>query len=208
MTNIRRSFWVAFAAIAAICLLSTFEAKAKEETTPSFDKSGLYYGSKPLSKSGFEFVKRPMEGLKINHYADGKYQVNSKPEMLRASETFTFYLVPNRPMTLGGLDEVKGTAFEVKRGFHVFRVQENGVFVTVREGHKEGQLVDYTGNKMSDKVKTAHEGLVQQRKQVIKIEIKLPKGKYVFFEGEGNTFDKEAYPTKDQGCWYVEIIGN
>lgn len=170
-----------------------------------YQQPGLYYQSKQLPKTDFEFKRREMVGLKINHYADGEYSVKSVPNPLKPSSSFSFYLVPNRPITFGGADEWEGTVFEVKRAYYVYSVQDEGAFLTVKNGHKEGQGVDYKVTPIADKIKTAHEGLVQQRIQVLKIDINLPKGKYVLFEGEGNVFDKESYPVKEQGCWYVEV---
>ncbi len=171
-------------------------------------KKGLYYESRMLAKTNFEFIKKPMAGIKINHYADGKYIVTSSSNSLMNSESFAFYLVPNRPITFGGADEWKGTVFEIKRGLHIYKVQDDNLFVTVNDGHKDGEEIKYKVSKLSDDVNTRYEGLIQKRVQLLKIDVNLSKGRYVVFEGEGNVFDKGTYPKKEQGCWYIEIVEN
>jgi murein DD-endopeptidase MepM/ murein hydrolase activator NlpD len=173
-----------------------------------YSKKGLYYESRMLTKTAFEFISRPMAGIKINHYADGNYIVSTSPNSIMKIKSFTFYLVPNRPVTFGGADEWTGTVFEVKRGLHIYKVRDDGLFVTVNDGRKEGQDINYNVSTLSDNVITRHEGLIQHRVQLLKIDVNLSKGKYVFFEGEGNVFDKETYPKKEQGCWYIEVVDN
>lgn len=170
-----------------------------------YSQKGLYYGSRILTKTNFEFISRLMD---ISHYANGTYRVSSSPNSLMKNQTFTFYLVPSRPITLGGLDEWTGSVFEVKRGFQIYKVQDNGLFLTVIDGLKKGQEIKYNISISNDEVISRHEGLIQPRVQLLKIDVNLAKGKYVFFEGEGNVFDEETYPKKKQGCWYIEIVDN
>lgn len=177
--------------------------------TPEPKRSpGLYFKTKQIQKITFDFTKRPMKGLRINHYADGNYSINSSPFILGQSGSYSLTFVPNRPLTFGGLDEAKGTAFEVKRGFHMFRVGEDDVFVKVIDGKKQGEEITYKAKMLVDKVIKAQQGLIQQRIQLYRIDLTLPTGRYVIFESEGNVFDEDTFPSKDQGCWYIEVTGD
>lgn len=193
--------------LSILALLFTYGESICKTQGPK-QSPGLYFKTKQIQKVTFDFTKRPMKGLRINHYADGTYSVNSSPFILGQSGSYPLTFIPNRPITFGGLDEAKGTAFEVKRGFHVFRVDKDDVFVKVTDGKKQGEEITFKAKKLVDKVMKAQQGLIQQRIQLYRIDITLPSGRYVLFESEGNVFDNDTFPSKDQGCWYIEVTDN
>lgn len=168
-------------------------------------KAGLYHNSNELKKTSFTFSKRPTH-FYIHHHADGDYFINSESNKILHNNQLTLYLVPNRPISLGGFDEMNGTIFEVKRNIHIYKVQNNLKFLTVFDGVKQGDQVDFSVSTLSDTLQLYASGLARQRKQLLKIDLDLPVGKYIIFEGEGNVYDEEVYPEEDQGCWYIEIV--
>ena len=167
------------------------------------DNPGLYYGTNRIKKSAFNFSGKKMVGFMIPAYYDGSYSVSSKPEILIYKDNLTLYWVPEHGATLGE------NPFASKGGIFIYKVAPDKKFVVYDHGRSKGERLDTLKiTSLYNEVDSAFGGLVQQKLQVFKIELNLPFGQYVLFQGGGNSFAKEPHPEHELGCWHFKIVDN